>query len=278
MADSLGCLRRFVCELTTLCDAGAAEADMREHGGAALSRLVAADDWLPPEFAQPDPAHYRQYLLYCDPLERFSVVSFVWGPGQRTPVHDHTMWGLIGVLRGAEVSRNYSVDDAGRLTCTGEERLLPGAVTAVSPQIGDIHQVENCLADRPSISIHAYGANIGAVARHIFAPEGGGTKPFVSGYANTMLPNLWDRSGETRARLGYPPMRVSAQGQQAVIAGMRRWVICGPFAGLHTDGDIARILLKKSKNRGRRKLAKLQSDGTLMLDAISVLLRTSHAA
>jgi hypothetical protein len=39
-----------------------------------------------------------------------------------------------------------------------------------------------------------------------------------------------------------------------------------------------RILLKKSKNRGRRKLAKLQSDGTLLLDAISVLLRTSHAA
>ena len=42
-----------------------------------------------------------QYLLYCDPEERFSVVSFVWGPGQSTPTHDPSVWGLIGVLRGA---------------------------------------------------------------------------------------------------------------------------------------------------------------------------------
>jgi predicted metal-dependent enzyme (double-stranded beta helix superfamily) len=202
MADGLQRFRRFLGDLTRLCDAGAPEDAIREHAGASLRALVSADDWLPPEFAEPDPAQYRQYLLYCDPLERFSVVSFVWGPGQRTPVHDHTVWGLIGMLRGAEISRNYTVDTSGHLTPAGEERLLPGAVAAVSPQIGDIHQVENALDDRPSISIHAYGANIGAVARHLFVLESGETKPFVSGYANRMLPNLWDRSAATRARLG----------------------------------------------------------------------------
>ena len=41
--------------------------------------------------AQPHPQYYQQHLLHCDPLERFSVVSFVWGPGQKTPVHDHTV-------------------------------------------------------------------------------------------------------------------------------------------------------------------------------------------
>jgi len=202
MADGLDRVRRFLCDLTRLCDAGSGEDAIREQGGASLRALVAQDDWLPAEFAEPDPAQYRQYLLYCDPLERFSVVSFVWGPGQHTPVHDHTVWGLIGMLRGAEISRNYMVDAAGRLVPAGEERLLPGAVTAVSPQIGDIHLVANALDDRPSISIHAYGANIGAVARHVFVPESGETKPFVSGYANRTLPNLWDRSAETRARLG----------------------------------------------------------------------------
>ena len=202
MADGLDRLREFLCNLTQLCDRGAGEGEIREHGGAALRALVARDDWLPPEFAEPDPAHYRQYLLYCDPLERFSVVSFVWGPGQRTPVHDHTVWGLIGMLRGAEISRNYAVDSAGHLTAAGEERLLPGMVTAVSPEIGDIHLVENLLGDRPSISIHAYGANIGAIARHVFLPDSGEMKPFVSGYANRMLPNLWDRSAATRSRLG----------------------------------------------------------------------------
>jgi len=201
MVDGLDRFRCFISTLTRLCNADAGEAVIRADGGAVLRELVAADDWLPAEFAEPDPGQYRQYLLYCDPLERFSVVSFVWGPGQKTPVHDHTVWGLIGMLRGSEISRNYQIAGS-QLAATGEERLAPGVVTAVSPQIGDIHQVENALGDRPSISIHAYGANIGAVARHVFALDSGVAKPFVSGYANRMLPNPWDRSAETRARLG----------------------------------------------------------------------------
>src|SRR5947209_5874380 len=110
MAQGLDQFRTFLCEITKLCDAQPKECEMRDHGGAALRALVAKDDWLPDEFCQPDPASYRQFLLYCDPLERFSVVSFVWGPGQRTPVHDHTVWGLIGMLRGSEISRNYAVE------------------------------------------------------------------------------------------------------------------------------------------------------------------------
>ena len=62
----------------------------------------------------------------------------------------------------------------------------------------DLHRVHNAHADRVSISIHVYGANIGAVRRHTYPAEGG-RKPFVSGYTNTLLPNLWDRSAELRA-------------------------------------------------------------------------------
>jgi 3-mercaptopropionate dioxygenase len=195
-------LRRFVSDLTALADRGADESEMLACGGTSLRDLIASDDWLPPEFAAPDAAQYRQYLLYCDPRERFSVVSFVWGPGQRTPVHDHTVWGLIGMLRGAETSRNYAADAAGRVEPGSVLYLVPGQVTAVSPEIGDIHAVENALTDRPSISIHAYGANIGAVARHVFLLDSGEVKPFVSGYANQTMPNIWDRSAEIRARLG----------------------------------------------------------------------------
>jgi 3-mercaptopropionate dioxygenase len=202
VVDAMHRFRRFVRDLTELSNAGAGEAEVLECAGASLQALVSVDDWLPPEFAKPDPEHYRQYLLYCDPLERFSVVSFVWGPGQHTPVHDHTVWGLIGMLRGAEISRSYIADPAGELKAQTAHHLFPGQITAVSPQIGDIHRVENALQDRASISIHAYGANIGAIARHVFVLETGETKPFVSGYANTTLPNLWDRSTETRARLG----------------------------------------------------------------------------
>ncbi|MCY1463790.1 3-mercaptopropionate dioxygenase [compost metagenome] len=88
------------------------------------------------------------------------------------------------------------LDDAGRPVPHGEPvRLLPGQVEAVSPAVGDIHRVNNVHDDRVSVSIHVYGANIGAVRRSVYA-EDGTRKPFVSGYSNPTLPNLWDRSRE----------------------------------------------------------------------------------
>ena len=84
-------LRSFIQSMTEVVGAAHDESRLLQNGTGMLENLVAVDDWLPPAFAVPDPARYRQYLLHCDPLERFSVVSFVWGPGQATPVHDHTV-------------------------------------------------------------------------------------------------------------------------------------------------------------------------------------------
>jgi predicted metal-dependent enzyme (double-stranded beta helix superfamily) len=53
--------------------------------------------------------------------------------------------------------------------------------------------VSNALADSVSISIHVYGGNIGGVRRAVYTPEGL-VKPFVSGYSNRHLPNIWDLS------------------------------------------------------------------------------------
>ena len=194
-------LRRFVQDMTRAVERfGQDEAAMLREGRKLLTGLIARDDWLPEEFARAHPDTYRQYLLYCDPLERFSVVSFAWGPGHTTPVHDHTVWGLVGVLRGAEKCEEFErVGDRQPMRKTGEHRIEPGGIDAVSPTLGDIHTVSNALADRPSISIHVYGANIGAVRRHVYVPETGEIKSFVSGYSNSVIPNLWDRSAEMRA-------------------------------------------------------------------------------
>lgn len=195
--SALAPLREFVVDFGRLLDTHPDEPRILEEGGALLRRLVARDDWLPDAYAQPHPERYQQFLLHADSTERFSVVSFVWGPGQATPVHDHTVWGLIGMLRGAEYSQGYR-ERHGELRPAGEPLwLAPGDVEAVSPRIGDVHRVHNAYDDRASISIHVYGANIGAVRRHTY-PAGGGRKPFVSGYSNTQLPNLWDRSAELR--------------------------------------------------------------------------------
>jgi predicted metal-dependent enzyme (double-stranded beta helix superfamily) len=137
---------------------------------------------------------YQQYLLHADSRERFSVVSFVWGPGQKSPIHDHTVWGIVGILRGAENEQSYSRTTDGRFVEEGAPvRLEKGEVTAVSPAIGDFHRVSNALDDLPSVSVHVYGANIGAVRRSMYEVDGT-SKMFQSGYSNTELPNLWDRS------------------------------------------------------------------------------------
>lgn len=199
-------LRSFIQAMTRAVEKfGHDEPAMLREGKQLLSGLIARDDWLPQEFAQDHPDNYRQYLLYCDPLERFSVVSFVWGPGHITPVHDHTVWGLVGVLRGAEKCEEYAPPgDHGPMRKTGEHIVEPGGIDAVSPTIGDIHTVSNALADRPSISIHVYGANIGAVRRHLYVSATGEIKSFVSGYSNSLIPNLWDRSAEMRAGAAAP--------------------------------------------------------------------------
>lgn len=187
-------LRGFVTSFAELLASTRAEAEILESGGKLLSRLVNHDDWLPDAFAQPHPDRYQQYLLHCDSRERFSVVSFVWGPGQGTPVHDHRVWGLVGVLRGAERVERYERAPDGSLRQVGPAELLnEGEVAAVSPRVGDIHRVSNAQTERPSISIHVYGANIGAVERATYGADGA-PKRFISGYANDAVPNLWDRS------------------------------------------------------------------------------------
>lgn len=185
-------LREYVRDMTHLVGRhGANEPRMLDEGAGLLRTLVTQDDWLPEEFAASSPESYRQYLLYCDPLERFSVVSFVWMPGHRTPIHDHTVWGLVGVMRGVELCEEFSSS----IRKINSHESKPGEVDRVSPRIGDIHVVSN-VGREIAVSIHVYGANIGAVRRHVFDPATGKPKEFVSGYHNAMVPNLWDRSRE----------------------------------------------------------------------------------
>jgi len=197
-----GRLRRFIGDMTSL--VGGAwqdkdEAATVEVGAKLLANLVTHDDWLPEAMAECPPHGYAQNLLWCDPFERFSVVSFVWAPAAKTPVHDHQVWGLVGMLRGSETSQAFARGADGTLTIGPCRTLAPGEVEILRPSQGDIHQVTNALLDLGSISIHVYGGNIGAIRRFTFDPATGTPSLFVSGYTNKVVPNLWDRSSEVRA-------------------------------------------------------------------------------
>jgi predicted metal-dependent enzyme (double-stranded beta helix superfamily) len=200
--DTIAPLREFVIEMTHLVSHESAEQDLIAKGSILLKTLIQSDSWLPEFCTIPHPEFYQQFLLHADPLGRFSVVSFVWGPGQKTPIHDHCIWGLIGMLRGMEQGQRYKRLPTGELVTDGPQTVLrQGDIEAVSPTIGDIHVVSNAVPDKTSISIHVYGANIGAVKRHTYDPVTGMPKSFVSGYSSQQVPNLWDRSAEMRASL-----------------------------------------------------------------------------
>lgn len=183
-------LRDFVSSMAKLIEEQPEEDALLSAALPLLSTLVDNDGWLPDAYAQPAVNSYQQYLLHCDSAERFSVVAFVWGPGQTTPIHNHGVWGMVGMLRGAEIVQDYVFGNSGFKVSGPPRCLVPGAVEPISSTAGDIHKVSNAFSDRTSISIHVYGANIGRLTRFAVDSEGR-KKPFISGYANTMLPNIW---------------------------------------------------------------------------------------
>src|ERR1051325_11491056 len=67
----------------------------------AFSRLLAADGWLPDEFARPDTASgmgggIGQYALYRDEAGELCLFSLVVPAGSSTPGHAHLAWGAGG--------------------------------------------------------------------------------------------------------------------------------------------------------------------------------------
>jgi predicted metal-dependent enzyme (double-stranded beta helix superfamily) len=146
--------------------------------------------------ARPDRGHHRPYRLHAHSRQRFFVVSFAGGQAGHRSARSHG-WGLIGVLHGAEIVQAYSLNGGGTLFAAyAVKRLETGSVDAVSPDIGDTRRISNALHDRASISIHVYGANVGAASRLIYPPDES-RKTFISGYANDVLPNIWTVSKES---------------------------------------------------------------------------------
>jgi 3-mercaptopropionate dioxygenase len=138
--------------------------------GERLGTLLAQDGWLAPEQRASDPDHYRQHLLHVSPCRRLSIVALVWLPGQRTPIHDHVSWCVVGVYEGRERETRYrAVGRHGRrwLEPAGSLEAHPGDVEVIVPSIEDIHAV-TAVGDGPTISIHVYGADIERLGSSIY--------------------------------------------------------------------------------------------------------------
>ena len=160
----------------------------------AFAKLLAADDWLPKEYAEPDfksamGGGIGQYALYRAEDGSLCLFSLVIPAGAQTPIHDHLAWGLIGVYRGIQDETVYRRTDDGRddsharLEVARRQTVKHGEFYTLLPPLDDIHYVKT-ISDAPSISIHLLANDTACVTRHRFDAVSGVVTPFRSGYSN----------------------------------------------------------------------------------------------
>jgi predicted metal-dependent enzyme (double-stranded beta helix superfamily) len=164
----------------------------------AFADLLAADDWLPEEYGQPDVTSgmgggIGQYALYRAQDGSLCLFSLVIPAGASTPVHDHLAWGVIGVYRGRQHETIYRrTDDGGdasraQLVVAREQVVETGEFYTLVPPTDDIHYVKT-VSDTPSVSIHLLANDTACVWRHRFDPVAGTVAAFRSGYSNAPCP------------------------------------------------------------------------------------------
>ena len=149
-----------------------------------LTQLLAAGVELPEEYTRPNPEHYVMYPLYVSETGDLSVASAVWDVGQRTPVHGHETWGVVGIYSGLEHERQYEKPTVANipLAHAGEGTWKPGQVTVCCTTDDDVHEVWS-EGNQPCVGIHVYGADIGELERRRYNPESGEQSWFVSRWA-----------------------------------------------------------------------------------------------
>lgn len=185
-------LRRFSWDIQSMVELADDPREILMIGRDLMARLVAQDDWLPEALARLDGAPFRQYQLFADQMERFTVVATVLAPGAALPLCEQAVWELAGILRGEVVRQRLALPDgAPPVARAAEKRLGAGAVDAFSPKDGDGLATYNGSATEPAILIAVHGAEIGGQPRRTVAPDGTAGS-FTTLYANPPELPAWD--------------------------------------------------------------------------------------
>ncbi len=144
------------------------------------------------KFLRPMESRPAAYLVNRPPDRSFSVISMVWGAGQRFPIHDHLSWGLIGVYQNRITEERYERLDRGsteghaEIRETGttdfqEGQILEEGLVYDEHRRNDIHRILN-QTGRPSVSIHILASDLGMKQRHQYDPTTKSVRRFLSGY------------------------------------------------------------------------------------------------
>jgi predicted metal-dependent enzyme (double-stranded beta helix superfamily) len=134
----------------------------------ATKELCASDRWLEERFRIGNPDYYTRHLLHRDPHNRFVVLALVWQPGQMTPIHDHSCWGVMGLIENSLEEICYDrLDDGKRADFAELEQsrgtdVGQGGVAYLLPPYEEIHRIGNT-SHKPTISLHVYGRDLDEV-------------------------------------------------------------------------------------------------------------------
>jgi predicted metal-dependent enzyme (double-stranded beta helix superfamily) len=121
---------------------------------------------------------YARRELYRSEQHGYCVVAMTWGPGQGTPIHDHSgMWCVEGVWSGALEVVQYErlPDDHGhcRFQPVGSIQAGPGSAGSLIPP-HEYHTIRNPSSDTVTVSLHIYSGNMTHCAVFQPLPENGG--------------------------------------------------------------------------------------------------------
>ncbi len=144
------------------------------------------------KFLRPIKSRPAAYLVYKPPDRSFSIISMVWGAGQKFPIHDHLSWGLIGVYQNKITEERYErLDDGAKegyadirqtgVTNFEEGQILEEGLVFDELRRNDIHRILNHTG-RPSVSIHILASDLGMKQRHQYDPNVKTVRRFQSGY------------------------------------------------------------------------------------------------
>jgi predicted metal-dependent enzyme (double-stranded beta helix superfamily) len=128
---------------------------------------------LPERFHRVRPEGYARRLLHRNDDLGYTAVVMTWGPGQRTPLHDHAgIWCVEGVVSGQmDVTQFDLVEesaDACRFEARGCVHASVGSAGCLIPPF-EYHILANAL-ETPSITLHIYGGEM--TTCHVFEPAG----------------------------------------------------------------------------------------------------------
>ncbi len=126
---------------------------------------------LPERFHRVRTEGYARRLLHRNDQLGYTAVVMTWGPGQKTPLHDHAgIWCVEGVVEGQmDVTQFDLLDDGGngyRFEARGCVHAAVGSAGCLIPPF-EYHILANPL-DTTSITLHVYGGEM--TACHVFEP------------------------------------------------------------------------------------------------------------